>query len=96
MKSPYFILISLFLIILALIIVNITLNNVMSTQGIVLDQIQAELHDLQNKNIVLEDKVLQLSSFTKIASQAASIGFVSDTAKTQITLSNSLPLAYSQ
>jgi len=96
MKKPFFILSGLFLIILGLIVVNITLNNIMSTQGIVLDQIQTKLHNLQDKNVVLEDKVLQLSAYTRIASQAAAIGFVPDTVKTQIALSNSLPLAYSQ
>lgn len=96
MKNPIFILIGLFLIILGLVVVNITLNNVMSTQGIVLNQIQTKLHDIQNKNIVLEDKVLQLSAYTRIASQAAAAGFVPDTIKTQIALTNSQPLAYSQ
>ncbi len=96
MKSSRFIIISLFFIILGLIVLNITVNNMMSTQGIVLNQIQTKLHDLQNKNIVLEDKVLALSSYSRIASQAATMGFVQDSAKTQIALSDSVPLADSQ
>lgn len=96
MKKAKFVLAGLFLTILGLIIANITLNNVMSTQGIAFDQFQTNLQNLQRENILLEDKVLQLSAYTKIASQAATMGFTLDTAKTQIALSNSIPLAYNQ
>jgi len=97
MNKAKFILAGLFFTILGLIIVNITLNNMMSTQGIVFDQLQTNLQSLQKENIVIEDKVLHLSSYTRIASQAATIGFIPGTAKTQIALSSSIPfLAYKQ
>lgn len=96
MKKAKIILGGLFSIILGLIIVNITLNNMMSTQGITFDQLQTNLQNYQRENVLLEDKVLQLSAYTKIASQAATMGFTPDTAKTQIALSSTIPLAYNQ
>jgi|GEM_PF-1341336 len=96
MNKAYIILGSLFFIILALIIVNITLNNFMSTQGIAFSQIQTKLQDLQKENVILEDQVLKLSSLTRIASESATMGFTPETAKTQIALSNNIPLAYNQ
>ncbi|HUD45117.1 MAG TPA: hypothetical protein VMR41_06240 [Patescibacteria group bacterium] len=92
MKKYYLILAGLITVILLLIIANITLSNSMSTGGIELSQLQLKLHDLQMQNSILEEKVLSLSSYTHIASQAATLGFTPE--KTQLSLSTPLPLAY--
>ena len=80
--------------IIVLSLVQAIISSAYATGGITLDDMNNQISNLQKQNIALEEKVDSLSSFTHIASVAASIGFVEDT--TQIVIGTPQPLALRQ
>lgn len=94
MKLSFIILSSLFLTVGMLLIVNLTVSNLLSTQGIDLQQLQDNLHSMQVQDTNLEQKVLTMSSYTKIASEAATFGYVPDNKAISLNPQQTEPLAY--
>lgn len=81
----------LIIVILFLAVARVAVLNSMSTNGIELDKMQAEIDMYRKENTILQEKVLEASSLTEVASEAASLGFVD--AKNEIYLNTPLPLA---
>ncbi len=96
MKLPVIILTLLIFTVISLLIVNLTVSNMMSTGGISLDKLQTQLSRLQLQDTNMEQKVLSMSSYTQIASEAAKMGFVADKNTVAFSAQNSMPLAYQQ
>ncbi len=96
MKLPIITLSILLILVVSLLIVNLTVSNMMSTGGISLDNLQTQLVNLQQEDTNLEQKVLALSSYTHIASAAATMGFAADKNTVAFSTQNSMPLAYQQ
>lgn len=91
MKKPlFFIGLNIFAIVI-LSIVQVVVANSISTTGIELGKIQAQIADLEKKNAVLHEQVLLSASLTEIASEAATMGFVPS--QGQVVLSTPLPIA---
>ena len=78
-------------IILLLVVVQVVASNRISTAGIELGKLQAQLKDIKRQNILLREKILSLSSLPEMASRAGELGFVEG--KKQIYIDTQLPLA---
>lgn len=91
MKRPRLLITLVLLLIIALSIVRIGIENSISTTGIELMALQEKAEKYSKENALLEEKYLEDSSLTKIASAAAEKGFVA--AKSHVYLSAPLPLA---
>lgn len=75
MNKPTFILtISIFSVIV-LSIVQVVVSTRLSTRGVDLANIQSKLEMVQKENSILSEKLLKVSSFDHIASNAAEMGF---------------------
>lgn len=73
-------------------LIQLSLANGLTTQGITLGKMQEQIKATRQENMLLAEQVYTLSSYTHIASQAASLGFVE--AKSAIFLhADSRPLA---
>ena len=92
MKTYIIIISSLCLVICLLVITNITLQNIESTGGIELSQLQTQLHTLQHDDTLVEQSVLEKGAYTQIASSSAAMGFVPSQA--ELSLTAPIPLAY--
>lgn len=64
------------LLLIGMSILQITAFNMLSTKGIALDVVQRELAEVQRENMVISEKLYSMSSYTHIASEAATLGFV--------------------
>lgn len=93
MKTNLFVKI-IIVVLLVVLAVQIVVSNQLSTTGITLAKLDGEFNDYKEKNSLLEEEVLMASSFTTIASNASSLGFVET--KSYVSLSGSLPLALKQ
>jgi cell division protein FtsL len=80
--------------ILVLSLVRVVITNAISTNGIDLVRIQEQIDQYKKDNSLLHEQVLALSSLTHVASVAGELGFV--TSKTQLVISEPLPLALKQ
>lgn len=81
----------IFLIIVALSVVRVSIENSISTTGIELMAHQERIEEYKKFNAQLEEKYLEKSSLTKISSVARRSGFVES--KNQVYISTPLPLA---
>lgn len=71
---------------------QISLANGLATQGITLSKIQDQIDATKQENMLLAEQLYTASSYTHIASQAATLGFVE--AKPAIFLhGDAMPLA---
>lgn len=70
---------------------QISVSNNLATQGITLAKIQTEIDATKQQNMILAEQLYTASSYTHIASQAATLGFVE--AKAPIFISNQTPIA---
>lgn len=75
-------------------LVQISVSNSLTTEGIRLAKIQDEIDATKKENMLLAEKVYTDASYTHIASQAATAGFVEGNAS--IYISNPGPLALKQ
>ncbi len=91
MKRPKSLIIFIFLIIAALSIVRVSIENSISTTGIELMAHQTRIEEYKKSNAQLEEKYLEKSSLTKISSVARRNGFVES--KSQVYISTPRPLA---
>jgi cell division protein FtsL len=91
MKRPRLLITIILFTILVLSIGRVTVENNISTAGTELLKLQAKVDDYKKSNAILQEKYLEDSSLTKIASSAAQKGFI--VAKNQVYLSTPLPLA---
>lgn len=90
-KKPLSFISFLGVIIVVLTVLQVGVSNRLSTTGFTLAKIQQDIIDLHLKNTRLSEQVLSESSFTRIASQAATLGYVE--AKNPFFISPQLPLA---
>lgn len=75
-------------------IIEISVSNSLTTEGIKLGKIQAKIDAVKKDNMLLKEKLLTMSSYAHIASEAATLGFVD--AKSAIFLDQPIPLAVKQ
>lgn len=72
--------------------VNVYLSNKLAANSIDASDLQKKISSLQEKNQILETKILEATSLDYIASRAASLGFVNDN-KNYISLYSPLEVA---
>jgi cell division protein FtsL len=94
MKRPVYLLIFILTIVIGLAIAQASIANQLSTTGAQLAALQTDVDNYKRENIVLQEQLLEASSFTNISEEAEKLGFVD--AKVQISLSEPLPLALKQ
>lgn len=91
MKKPIFLLGFLGMIVVALLLVQITLVNSLSTTGINLVDLQNQIDAYKKQNEILKVAYLQDASYTNIANKAQKLGYVP--VKSEIDLAAPMPLA---
>lgn len=94
MKKPALIIGFLITVIIMLSVVKTFVSNRISTSGLELGQIDAQINSLQTENAILSEKYYTLASLTTIASEAAGMGFVEE--NSDFVLTNPLPIALKQ
>lgn len=94
MRRPVYLLTGMCITILGLGIAQVSLSNQLSTAGVELAKVQQQVDNYKRENTILEEEVLAASSFTNISAKAEKLGFIE--AKTNISLTNPLPLALKQ
>jgi cell division protein FtsL len=94
MKRPVFLIIFIFVTILGLGIAQISMANQISTTGSELASLQNEVDKYERENTILEEELLEASSFTNISKKAKELGFAES--RTQVSLTAPLPLALKQ
>ncbi len=72
-------------------LIRTVVANRISTEGVVLDKIEAEATNYKTDNLIYKEKVYALSSLTNISAQAKKIGFVDS--KIGFVVGSSLPIA---
>lgn len=75
-------------------IVQVVVSNSMATTGVTVAKMDDELKRLKRENALLREKVSFASSFSKIASDAATLGFVE--LRLPLVITNSVPVAFKQ
>lgn len=60
---------------------QIIASNTLSTKGVLLGKLEDEVEQYKKENTFLKEKVLAMSSFTRIASSAGELGLDTQTAK---------------
>lgn len=91
MKKPYFLLVSLFVVVVMLSVVRITLVNSISTTGKELVDLEGRIDGLKKENELLQEQYLQAASYTNISIKAKKMGFAP--ASSQLNMAAPLPLA---
>lgn len=76
---------------IALSLVQVVLSNSLSTTGIALSRLENEVARYQRLNSMLRETILTETSLTKIASSAATFGFLQQSS--QIVIDSSIPIA---
>lgn len=94
MKKQAYILGILFLTIGILFGVRAYVSNSITTSGVELGKAEDEAHALKTENVIIKEKILELSSLTHIASEAGELGF--EESKTNFALAKERPIAYKQ
>lgn len=94
MKKHKIILYILFLIVFSLGMTRLIISNSISTSGTVLGRINEDIKRYETENVVLFEKVLDLSSFSNIYKKADQLGFQSK--KTAFSITSVLPIAIKQ
>ncbi len=94
MKKPLLLIIFFIGIIMALSTVQVGTSSKLSTTGIELEKLQAQINQYKKENMILEEKVLEASALINVSKKAKELGFVQS--KSQIYLSNPLPFALKQ
>lgn len=92
--KPALIIASLVFVILVLSVVRISVANRIATSGIELQSIETQVASLRKENLILQEKLLTVSSFTQIASRAGELGFVPS--KANLVISTGIPVAIKQ
>ena len=91
MKRPIYFILFIFVTIIALSLVQIGTSNQISTAGSELAAMQQKVDAYKKENMVLQEKILEASSFTNISKKAEKLGYIPS--KKEISLTTPLPLA---
>lgn len=94
MKKHKIILYILFFVVLSLGMTRLIISNGMSTSGNLLAQTNDDIKRIETENVVLFEKVLNLSSFLNISEKADKLGF--QPKKTAFSITTVLPIAIKQ
>ena len=94
MKKPLLIITFFIISIISLWTTQVVISNRLSTTGIELQKIQSEIAKYKKENTLIKEKVLETSSLLGVSQKAKALGFVES--KSQVYLSNPLPLALNQ
>lgn len=94
MKKPLLLIIFFIITIMALSTVQVGTSSKLSTTGIELEKLQAQINKYKKENMILEEKVLEASALINVSKRAKDLGFVQS--KSQIYLSSPLPFALNQ
>lgn len=94
MKLTTKILFGLILLAGGLLLSRVILSNAYAVDGITLGNLNQKLAEVEKQNMMLKEKLYQQSSYTFIASDAATLGFAEQ--KSHISLSNTTSLALKQ
>ncbi len=92
MKKGYALLSLLGVAVVVLSLVEISVSNMLSTGGIQLSKVQAQIAIYQRQNALLEEKIYTLSSLTHVAEEAQKLGYV-PASKSTLVIANPQPLA---
>lgn len=90
MKKIIFILI---ITVVSLQLVNVFLVNTIASGSVEAAMIQNEIDKIEEKNAIIKTELLKYSSFTRVASRAAELGFGDE--KSFISVKTPLPVAIS-
>lgn len=94
MKKTTKIIASLVILIAGLVLVRIALSSMFSVDGIVMAKMNEQIAVLDKENMLMKEQIYTASSYTQIASDAATMGFVEE--NSQISLSNASSIAIRQ
>lgn len=94
MKKLYTVVLLLALFTFGLELLNIHLSGKLASDSVAVRALQDSIGNLNEKNQILNTKVLDLTSFEMIASKAGSLGFV--LTHSYISLKNQVKLSYNQ
>lgn len=94
MKKPIFFMAAIIFTVVLLSVVQIVVSSSLSTKGVSLGKLEDEKNVYKKENALLKEKLLLVSSYTHIASEASTLGFVRS--KAQVYLTSPLPLAFRQ
>lgn len=94
MKKPVFFVLFIIGAVFILSVVQIVVSNSLSTKGVSLGKLEDETNLYKKENALLKEKLLLVSSYTRIASEAGMLGFVRH--QGQVYLASPLPLAFRQ
>lgn len=94
MKKPVFFVLFIIGAVFILSVVQIVVSNSLSTKGVSLGKLEDEKNLYKKENALLKEKLLLVSSYTHIASEAGTLGFARS--KGQVYLTSPLPLAFRQ
>lgn len=91
MKKPFLFVSIIVLTIIILSIIQITVSNNLSTEGVVLGKLEDEISVYKKDNYLIREKLLVVASLTNIASKAENLGFTDD--RSHIVLTPSFVVA---
>lgn len=91
MKKPLLLVIFFILTIMVLSTVQVGTSSKLSTTGMELEKLQAQINKYKKENMVLEEKVLEDSALISVSKKAKDLGFIQS--KSQIYLSSPIPFA---
>jgi len=94
MKRTKYLIVATICIIVFLSIIQVIVSNSFTTDGIVLSKAKEKIAALKKENAQLREVVYVASSYSHIASEAATLGFVE--AQSPIFLDAQVPLAIKQ
>lgn len=87
-----FLLSAIFLIIVALAVIQVAVTNSLSTKGLILESLRKEAASYKEENAFLKTEVASASSITRIAELARESGFVKDSSPLVLTQAQSFAL----
>jgi len=94
MKRPILLIIFIAFIIAGLTIAQINVGNKIATAGSELSQIQSEVDKYERENSILQEQILDTSSYTNIEEKAKELGFAP--VKKSVSMVSAPPLAMKQ
>ena len=94
MKRPVYLIIFIAIVIVGLTLAQISVGNQISTTGTELSKLQKQVTDYERENAILQEEILNTSSYTNISEKADELGYAPNT--TVINLNVAPPLAMKQ
>lgn len=94
MKKPLLLIIFFIITIMILSTIQVGTSSKLSTTGLELEKLQAEIDKYKKENMIMEEIVLERSALTSVSKKAEQLGFIQS--KSQVYLSRPLPFALKQ